>query len=95
MENVDAERLIELGIEMYREANLREAVEFLRQGLDRKDDAWTARLYLAMAYYRLGRITLARAEFKRILDECTDKELRLKAASALTATNPEIKRIDF
>ena len=95
MEPSEAARLLETGVDLYRTGDFQEAVEFLKQGLDRKEDDWTARLYLGMAYYGIGRVALARVEFRRILDECLDRDLRLKAASALAATNPEIKRDQF
>lgn len=92
MDQTKAQRLVEVGINAYRLGDYAEALEYLKEGLDGCQDDWNGRLYLAMTYYRTGRLALCRHEFKRIMDECMDKELRLKAASALAATNPEVKR---
>ena len=91
----EAERLLEVGMNMYQLGDYNQAVEYLKQGLQKRPEDWTSRLYLAMSYYRTGRLALSRVEFRRILDGCMDRELRLKAATALAATNQDINQAPY
>jgi Flp pilus assembly protein TadD len=81
---------LQQGMLAYQRGSYHEAVDFLSQGLSLDAEDWECRLYLAMAYYRTGRVALSRREFQNIMNGCLDRNLRLKAAAALAATNPHI-----
>lgn len=81
---------LEQGMLAYQRRDYVQAVECLSLGFSLGADDWNCRLYLGMAYFRVGEVDLSRAEFRKIMDGCLDRDLRLRAAAALAATNPQI-----
>ena len=76
------------GMLAYQRRDFAQAVELLSMAFSLGAEDWNCRLYLAMAYFRIGEVELCRAEFRKIMNGCLDRDLRLKAASGLAATNP-------
>jgi Flp pilus assembly protein TadD len=77
--------LEELGMVAYRNGEFDKCVETLKSVCTGAPGKWTARLYLAMAYTRLGQTRQATQEFKDINDFCPDPEIKQKAFAGLKA----------
>jgi Tfp pilus assembly protein PilF len=78
------------GMLAYQQRDFAQAVRLLAMGLSLGAEDWNCRLYLGMAYFRVGEVELSRGEFRKIMNGCLDRDLRLRAAAALAATNPNM-----
>jgi tetratricopeptide (TPR) repeat protein len=83
--------LVEIAIVAYRAGRYKDAVELLLQVTDSEVSNYFARLYLAMAYEKCGRISEAHRLFKRLSEECPDKYIRQKAGNALPLVEAEMR----
>jgi len=86
----EAIQCLQEGMLAYQRREFKHSVELISMGLSLGAEDWDCRLYLAMAYFRIGELELSRCEFRKIMDGCLDRDLRLRAAAALAATNPNI-----
>lgn len=74
-------------MEHYRAGDFEQAVAALKALTASHPSMWNSRLYLGMAYSKMGRISHAIQEFRDISEWCQDPDLRAKAATALKAMN--------
>lgn len=87
MDNLESKDLESIGLNAYRCGEYEEAVAALKAASTKNSSAWNCRLYLGMAYSKLGRIPNAIQEFRDISEWCTERDLRDKASAALRAMN--------
>jgi Flp pilus assembly protein TadD len=83
-----AKEYFSAGMLAYQQGNFPQAIEDFLHGLQWEQQNWDTRLYLGMAYARLGKLREAKQEFLSVRDMSLDPELRRKAAAALTALTP-------
>jgi hypothetical protein len=83
------EQLIHLGMEAYATGDYLHSVDLLEKGKQFEQEYWMCRLYLAMAYFRVGKIEKSRYEFRQFLQWCPVSDLRSKARLALEALHPQ------
>lgn len=73
------------GLTAYRDGDLERCIEALRKVTESCPTKWNARLYLAMAYSRTGRVGNAMQEFTDISSYCGDADVKQKAFEGLKA----------
>jgi Flp pilus assembly protein TadD len=87
-ELVTAQSCYDAGLEAYRNGDFSFAVTSFLVGLEKDKTHWEMRLYLGMAYARMGSQREAKNEFITVRDFSPDAELRRKANAALAAMTP-------
>ncbi|HEY9792259.1 MAG TPA: hypothetical protein V6D22_17780 [Candidatus Obscuribacterales bacterium] len=76
------------GLQAYRTGDYGNAVMIFLKGLEQEKDHWEMRLYLGMAYARVGNALEAKKEFMSVRDFARDPDHRRKANAALQALSP-------
>lgn len=79
--------LADLGLQAFHAGDFASAITYLSDLTKKDTSLWQCRLYLAMAYYRVGKIGNALQEFKDIVEWCPDRALKEKAMGALKEMN--------
>jgi Flp pilus assembly protein TadD len=87
-ELVTAQSCFEAGLQAYRTGDFNFAVTSFLLGLEKDKTHWEMRLYLGMAYCRVGSLREAKNEFITVRDFSPDSELRRKANAAFQAMAP-------
>jgi hypothetical protein len=80
----------ESGLQAYRAGDFGNAVMIFIKGLEEDKDNWEMRLYLGMAYARLGHPREAKTEFLAVRDFARDPDHRKKANAALQALSASV-----
>jgi hypothetical protein len=84
--------LVDNGVVAYKNRNFKSAIDNLQKVLDVDPRHWRAKLYLAMSYYQGGELYSAFRHFTYLTENCTDTDIRDKAAAALRVINGQVKR---
>jgi tetratricopeptide (TPR) repeat protein len=84
--------LVEIAILAYRNGRFRDAIELLVQVQEHEKDNWLAKLYLAICYEKAGRVSDAHRIYEKIVAQCTDNHITLKARKALPLVEAEMTR---
>jgi thioredoxin-like negative regulator of GroEL len=84
--------ILEIAILAYRAGRYPDAVELLQHITDADASNAAARLYLGMAYQKLGKIGDAQRLFQRLSTHCNDETVRRKAQYALPLVEAQLKR---
>jgi Flp pilus assembly protein TadD len=80
--SIDAQ-LATSALQAFRDEDYQTAVKNFVELLGRDGKRWECRLYLAMAYGKLGKLSQANQEFDTIAQWCPNPELKEKAKLAL------------
>lgn len=86
MENSE---LADLGLRAFHAGDFASAIEYLSELTKKDTSLWHCRLYLAMAYCEVSRVTSAVQELKDIVEWCPDRGPREKAMVALKEMNQQ------
>lgn len=84
------EALVNNGVLAYKNREFKHAIDNLQKVLDADPRHWRAKLYLAMSYYHGGEVFTAFRHFRFLEENCTDPDIRDKAAAALRAMNDQM-----
>jgi hypothetical protein len=82
--------LVDAGVQAYRARNYKVAAEHLQCALDQDPQQHRARLYLGMSLYYGGDLLLANAQFRTLMMNCPDREIKEKAETAIAAMQTQI-----
>ncbi len=83
------------GIEAYRAGNFGRAIDELSGVIEQEPRNWEGRLYLAMSFYKLGRISNAVNHFGYIKDNCPDIQMRARAELAYKNVTVALPKADL
>jgi hypothetical protein len=83
--------LVDKGVQAYRNRDYKLAAQCLQSALDEDPRLHRARLYLGMSLYYGGDLLLANAQFRNLMVNCSDAEIKEKAESAIAAMQSQIK----
>lgn len=75
----------------FRHGEYPRCIELMNRLVDRQKDNWKARLYLAMAHYSTGDIYTGAIHFRYLEKHCSDPDIRLKARSALSSIDRDLR----
>lgn len=83
--------LVQVALLAYRHGRYSDAVELLLTVVDADPNNWLAKLYLATAYGKDGRLTDSQRLFKRMTIDCPEPSLRIKAEDGLRIIEQQMK----
>jgi tetratricopeptide (TPR) repeat protein len=75
--------LIKLGTKAYSDRDYHAAIGHLEQAMANNPDAWKAAACLGLSYFHVKRLSEAQETFARIVAECPDDEIVVRAVQAL------------
>ena len=79
--------LTNYGYHAFKTGDYNAAINFFSNISSKSPSYWSGRMYLAMSYWHVGRITAAMQAFRELSEWCPDAELRAKATFALRELN--------
>ena len=85
-------KLLDIAISAYRNQRYTEAIFLLVEVSADDPNNWLARLYLGMAYEKMGLLVGTDHLFNSLIEECPDPDIRQQAQASLAFVDAEVRR---
>lgn len=93
MSNNEVEFIVSQAKSLYQHRDFAAALRAFETALDVNSNRWDCKLYAAMCYYKLGNVNVALSRFKSISEQCTIKEIKIQAETAMSAIQKDALQV--